>query len=136
MHRANWTVLTAIAGSRSGVSLYFGFRPTQAGSSADPGVFKRIHDIAYDHGNLLGGSSADPGVFKRILQGLLPGLALDFEETTTVETLVGSKRFGGMLSGVPVLKVDDERQHFNLSSVVRSLYSETYNAAVYVPSRS
>ena len=61
VHRANWTVLTAIAGSRSGVSLYFGFRPTQAGSSADPGVFERI------------------------LQGLLPGLALDFEETTTVE---------------------------------------------------
>ena len=101
-HRANWTVLTAIAGSRSGVSLYFGFRPTQAGSSTDPGVFGRI------------------------LQGLLPGLALDFEETTTIETLVGSKRFGGMLSGVPVLKVDDERQHFNLSSVVRSLHSETY----------
>ncbi len=100
-HRAGWTVLTAIVGSRSGVSLHFGFMSTQADSSTAPGVFKRI------------------------LQGLLPGLALDCEKTT-VETLVRSKRFGGMLSGVPVLKVDDERQHFNLSSVVQSLHGETY----------
>ena len=101
-HRADWTVLTAIIGSSSGVSLYFGFMPTQADSSADPDVFERI------------------------LQGLLPGLALDLEETLTVEALVGRKRFGGMLSGVPVLKIDDERQYFNLSSVVRSLHGETY----------
>ena len=101
-HRANWTVLTAIVGSHSGVSLYLGFRPTQADSSADPDVFERI------------------------LQGLQPGLALDFEKTLTVKELVDSKCFGGMLSGVPVLKIDDERQYFNLSSVVRSLHGETY----------
>ena len=101
-HRADWTVLTALVGSSSGVSLYFGFMPTQAGSSADPGVFKRI------------------------LRGLLPGLTLHFEQATTVEDLVGDKGCGGMVSGVPVLKVEDERQHFNLSSVVRSLHGETY----------
>ncbi len=101
-HRANWTVLTAIVGSHSGVSLYLGFRPTQTDSSVDPDVFERI------------------------LQGLLPGLALDFEKNLKVEALVGGKRFGGMLSGVPVLKIDDERQYFNLSSVVRSLHGETY----------
>lgn len=101
-HRADWTVLSAIVGSPSGISLYFGFMPTQA-------------DL-----------STGPDVFERILQGLLPGLALDFEETLTVEALVGGKRFGGMLSGVPVLKIEDERQYFNLSSVVRSLHGETY----------
>lgn len=101
-HRAGWTVLTALVGSSSGVSLYFGFMPTQADSSVDSDVFKHI------------------------LQGLLPGLSLDLEKSITEKDMISGKRCGGMVSGVPVLKIDDERQHFNLSSVVRSLHGEAY----------
>lgn len=101
-HRTGWTVLTAITGSTSGVCVDLGF---MASSSAD---------------------TSRPHVFERILRGLMPGLRIRFDETAKVEALLEEKLYGGIVAGVPTLKIDDERQRFSLPSVVRSLYGEDY----------
>ena len=101
-HSAGWTVLTAAVGSRSGVSLYLGFMTT--GDTDE----------------------SDPYVFERRLRGMLPGLDLRFEETTTVESFTTGKTYGGLIAGIPTLKIDDERQHFSLPAILRSMHGEEY----------
>lgn len=101
-HSARWTVLTAAVGSRSGVSLYLGF--VTAGDTDE----------------------SDPYVFERRLRGLLPGLDLQFEETTTVESFTTGKTYGGLIAGIPTLKIDDERQHFSLPAILRAMHGEEY----------
>lgn len=101
-HRAGWTVLTAAMGSSSGVSIRLGFMGNS--TSAD----------------------SDPYVFERILRGLLPGLGVTFMETTTIESLLCDKTYGGIVAGVPVLKIDDERQRFGVPTVLRSMHGEDY----------
>ena len=101
-HRAGWTVLTAAIGSSSGVEIFFGFM-TKDNTSA-----------------------SEPYVFERILTGLFPGIGVDFVETTTIETFLHDKSFGGLVAGVPTLKIDDERQRFSLPSTLRSLHGEDY----------
>ena len=101
-HSARWTVLTAAVGSRSGVSLYLGF--LTAGDTGE----------------------SDPYVFERRLRGLLPGLDLRFEKTTTVESFTTAKTYGGLIAGIPTLKIDDERQHFSLPAILRAMHGEEY----------
>lgn len=101
-HRAGWTVLTAAVGSRSGVVLQFGFMPTS------------------------GTGSSDPYVFERKLRGVLPGLDLQFHETRTVESSLGGKHYGGLIAGIPTLRIDDDRQYFSLPAVLRGMHGEDY----------
>jgi hypothetical protein len=101
-HRAGWTVLTAVVGSTSGVKVQLGFMPPDG------------------HG------ASDPDVFERILHGVLPGLQVQFNETVTVESFLDGKAFGGIVAGVPALKIDSERQRFSLPAVIRSLHGEDY----------
>ena len=101
-HSARWTVLTAAVGSRSGVSLYLGFM-----TADDTGERARY-------------------VFERRLRGLLPGLDLRDEKTTTVESFTKGKTYGGIIAGIPALKIDDERQHFSLPAILRAMHGEEY----------
>ena len=105
-HRAGWTVLTAITGSTLGVRVALGF---MASSSTD---------------------TSEPYVFERILRGLMPGLGVRFVETAKVEELLDEKSFGGIVAGVPTLKIDDERQRFSIPAVIRSLYGEDYSLLI------
>lgn len=101
-HRAGWTVLTAAVGSASGVDVHLGFMtPSNT-------------------------STSEPYVFERILRGLLPGLRVCFVETSTIEAFLVGKPFGGIVAGVPTLKIDGQRQRFSLPSVIRSLHGEEY----------
>jgi hypothetical protein len=101
-HRAGWTVLTAVVGSKSGAEIHLGFMT---------------------EGNR---DTPEPYVFERILKGLLPGLGVSFVETAKIESFLTDKNYGGIVAGVPTLKIDDERQRFNLPSVIRSLHGEDY----------
>ena len=69
---------------------------------------------------------SDPYVFERRLRGLLPGLDLRFEKTTTVESFTTAKTYGGLIAGIPTLKIDDERQHFSLPAILRAMHGEEY----------
>lgn len=101
-HRAGWTVLTAAIGSPSGVSVRLGFMTDNTSGTSDPYVFERI------------------------LRGLLPGLGVTFVETATIESFLLGKVYGGLVAGVPTLKIDDERQRFSLPAVIRSMHGENY----------
>ena len=103
-HRAGWTVLTAVVGSDSGISVFLGFM-TEDGTG----------EIA-------------PYVFERRLRGLLPGLDVRLDETGNAESLLTRKdyHYGGLIAGIPTLKVDDERQHFSLPAVLRGMHGEKY----------
>ena len=103
-HRAGWTVLTAVVGSESGISVSLGFMTKD------------------------GTSEADPYVFERRLRGLLPGLDAHLDGAGDAGTLLTAEdyRHGGLIAGIPTLKVDDERQYFNLPAVLRGMYGEKY----------
>lgn len=101
-HRAGWTVLTAAVGSESGVSLHLGFLTESTTGESSPYVFERR------------------------LRGMLPGLDHRFEEKTTVESFLADKNYGGIIAGIPTLKIDDERQHFSLPAVLRGMHGENY----------
>ena len=100
-NRAGWTVLTAAVGSESGVSLHLGFMTE---STTD---------------------ESGPYVFERRLRGMLPGLDLQFKEKA-VESFLTGKNNGGLIAGIPTLKIDDERQHFSLPAVLRGMHGENY----------
>lgn len=72
----------------------------------------------------------DEAVVKSILSGLLVGIelepcSLDFsgQKNEAAE--------GGFISAVPVLKVDDDRQSFDLSTLMRCLNGEDYTVLFY-----
>lgn len=103
-HRAGWTVLTGIVGSESGISVSLGFM--------DDGT-----------------SEEDPYVFERRLRGLLPGIDAQFDGAGDARTLLTTGEgypHGGLITGIPTLKIDDERQYFNLPAVLRGMYGERY----------
>jgi len=75
-------------------------------------------------------SANNPKLFASIINGILPGKNIELKETVNISSLVDGYKYGGMVTGVPTLKKDDEKQKFNLSSVVRSLYGKDYTLAI------
>ena len=69
---------------------------------------------------------SDPYVFERRLRGMLPGLDHQFKEKTSVESFLAGKNYGGIIAGIPTLKIDDERQHFSMPAVLRGMHGESY----------
>lgn len=98
-YRAGLTVMTAITGKKGKIQVYLGF---------------------------LTDKNKDPYVFQKIVEGVLPGVKIECRETLKLEQLLQNQKYGGIVSGIPTLKIDDERQKFNISSVVRSMYGENY----------
>jgi len=76
------------------------------------------------------GSENDPELFQSIVNGVLPGKKIKLKETVNISTLVNGCLHGGIVTGVPILKKDNEKQKFNISSVVRSLYGKNYTLAI------
>lgn len=71
-----------------------------------------------------------PELFESIVNGLLPGKNINLEETVNISSLADGCLYGGMVTGVPILKNEDGKQKFNLSAVARSLYGRDYLLAV------
>lgn len=72
------------------------------------------------------GITNDPQYFESIINGVLPGEKIKYEGTTTLSSLIENLPSGGIITGIPSLKNDDEKQQFNLSSVIRSMYGREY----------
>jgi hypothetical protein len=72
----------------------------------------------------------NPELFESIVNGILPGEKIKYEEAISISALAEGCHHGGMVTGVPTLKSDDEKQKFNLSSVARSLYGKEYLLAI------
>ena len=72
------------------------------------------------------GTTNDPQYFESIINGVLPGEKIKYEAGINLESLIENLPSGGIVTGIPSLKNDDEKQQFNLSSVVRSMYGREY----------
>ena len=75
-------------------------------------------------------NNQSPEVFESIINGILPGKKIKLDETINISSLADGFKHGGMVSGIPTLKKDDEKHKFNLSSIVRSLYGKEYVLAI------
>jgi len=64
-------------------------------------------------------------IVESVLKGLLIGIELD-QYCYNPNIIKYSNGKGGTLSAVPVLKINDEPQHFDISPIMRSLYGQNY----------
>lgn len=69
-------------------------------------------------------------LFESILNGILPGKNIELNEKINVSSLVEGFKQGGLITGVPSIKTDDEKQKFNISSIIRALYGKDYTLAI------
>lgn len=74
-------------------------------------------------------SESEPTIFESIVNGIFPGKNIRPDETS-ISSLAEGCRYGGMVTGVPIVKVADEKKKINLSSVTRSLYGKDYLFAI------
>ncbi|MCB1614513.1 MAG: DUF87 domain-containing protein, partial [Pseudomonadales bacterium] len=71
-----------------------------------------------------------PDLFQSIVNGIFPGKNIKLAQTVSLSSLASNSKFGGIVTGVPILKNENGKQKFNLSSVARSLYGRDYLLAV------
>ena len=71
-------------------------------------------------------------VFSEQLQGVYPGKGIEFEEEFKQKIVDGLKaqKHGGVLTGIPTQKIDEEKQTFDLSSVIRSMNGQQFLLAI------
>lgn len=108
-YHAQLSVATIIVGKGGTVNVYFGFAPP-------PEDFRSGREHSQ--------------VFQRILKGVFPGSEMEYSQGQSLLDLVEGYEHGGIISGIPTLKIEDEHQEFNIASVVRSMYGESYALAV------
>ena len=83
------------------------------------------------------GVSGEEGVkdvFSGQLQGVYPGKGIELVEEADRERIVKSRlkeqTHGGVLTGIPTQKIDEEKQTFDLSSVIRSMNGQEFLLAI------
>ena len=69
-------------------------------------------------------------VFWKQLEGVYPGKGIRFEDESNKERILKNRlqgqKHGGILTGVPIQKIDDEKQTFDLTSVIRSMNAKKF----------
>ncbi len=81
------------------------------------------------------GDSGDVAeVFEHIVRGVYPGKGMIQKSELSTDRILlrhlQGKIFGGVISGIPAQKIDNEKQIFDLTSVIRSLNGQKYLLAV------
>jgi energy-coupling factor transporter ATP-binding protein EcfA2 len=74
-------------------------------------------------------TESNPELFESILNGILPGKKIQYDEKVNLSCLTAGHKHGGMVTGIPALCKDDKLE-FNISSVARSLYGKDYLLAI------
>lgn len=72
------------------------------------------------------GSKEAEGVISPLIRGLLTGIDLSAYDPSSVYENLHAKN-GGIVSSVPVLKLDDDRQMFDISTLMKSLNGQNYS---------
>lgn len=69
-------------------------------------------------------------VFEKQIQGVYPGKGISFVKESGANRILNQKleraRHGGIITGVPTLKLDDEKQKFDITSALRSMNGQQY----------
>lgn len=81
------------------------------------------------------GDSGDVAeVFEHIVRGVYPGKGMIQKSELSTDRILHKhlkgKIFGGVITGIPAQKIDNEKQIFDLTSVIRSLNGQKYLLAV------
>ena len=69
-------------------------------------------------------------VFREQLQGVYPGKGIEFVEEADIKNTLKEQKHGGVLTGIPTQKIDEEKQTFDLSSVIRSMNGQEFLLAI------
>lgn len=69
-------------------------------------------------------------VFREQLQGVYPGKGIEFVEEADIKNTLEAQAHGGVLTGIPTQKIDEEKQTFDLSSVIRSMNGQEFLLAI------
>ncbi|MCY4304175.1 MAG: ATP-binding protein [Aestuariivita sp.] len=106
VHAMGCSAATIISGSAHSVNLYLGFIPNEKAFASKMNLRE---------------------IFLNLLNGLIPGTSAQYcEQKSVLQFLKGEMRHGGLVTGLPVLKQNDEHQKFNLSSIIRSMRGQDY----------
>ena len=106
-HRTGITVATIYSSRDGRNTIYLGF--------------KRASDTKDEN---------DIELFQSIINGILPGKTISYNENVKFSTLVSKFKEGGIITGIPILKKEDKEVRFKISSVIRSLYNKEYTLAI------
>ena len=104
-YKSRITVATIISSNYNGSKVYLGFRREDT-------------------------KEQDVELFSSLINGILPGKKIEYSEQTTFSSLCKGFSKGGVITGLPTLKVDEEKVQFNMASVIRSLYDKQYTLAI------
>jgi hypothetical protein len=76
------------------------------------------------------GKNGAKDIFMRQLQGIYPGKGIDFSHETSddgvLQRALSEKTFGGIITGIPSVRLENERQSFDLTTVVRSMHGQPF----------
>jgi hypothetical protein len=69
-------------------------------------------------------------VFEKLIHGVYPGKGISFVEESGANRILKQKldnaQHGGVITGVPTLKLNDEKQKFDITSAIRSMNGQEY----------
>jgi hypothetical protein len=71
-------------------------------------------------------SGSDIEFLESILSGVMPGKKIDTKNQKKFSTLLSELPHGGIVTGIPSLKNEDEKQYFDISTAVRSMYGRNF----------
>jgi len=74
------------------------------------------------------------GISLAIIKGSFPGSNMNLEilnQAKNTSEVIGKRKYGGIVTGVPSLKDEQKEQFFNVASVIRSMYGEDYVLAIF-----
>ena len=63
-------------------------------------------------------------------RGFIPGKGIEFVEEADIKNTLKEQKHGGVLTGIPTQKIDEEKQTFDLSSVIRSMNGQEFLLAI------
>jgi hypothetical protein len=76
------------------------------------------------------GKDSAKDIFMHQLQGIYPGKGIDLQRETgddgVLTQALFEKQFGGIITGIPPVRLENERQSFDLTSVVRSMHGQPF----------
>lgn len=103
-YQANFTLATVLVGRGGGsVELYLGVS----------GLSDHTKDIFFDQ-----------------VRGIYPGKGIELksgaDDADLLHSALTGKTNGGVITGIPPMRLENERQFFNLTSVVRSMYGRPF----------
>jgi hypothetical protein len=98
-YQANLTIITLVKGHNGRNSVYVGV-DDQSGN-----------DLQY---------------LESILSGVIPGKSLNNQKQASFKSLLSDLPHGGIVTGIPSLKNEDEKQYFDISTTVRSMYGRNF----------